>query len=81
MFSDVPSEVEDTKSIRFKKGSEDPYNWFGNYVTVCKGDHLVISVWLKFVGSVPHVSDNFGLKYHGDPDNTAGDGHVRMSSE
>lgn len=74
--NDVPSQSEtsSTRSIKFTKSSQDgqvDYCWFGQRVTVCKGDHITFSVWIKFIDTVPPKSSNFGLKHHGDPDHSA----------
>jgi len=73
---DAPGQTEtrSTRSVKFTKADRDGqvnFCWFGQHVTVCEGDHLTFSVWIKFVGSVPPKSANFGLKHHGDPDGSS----------
>ena len=74
--ADVPQDANDPRSIEFTVPKPGPFAWFGYQTTICKGDLVQFSVWLKFIGKVPTFDRDaggggIGLKHHaGNPDKT-----------
>eukprot|EP00933_Yihiella_yeosuensis_P007628 TRINITY_DN11274_c0_g1_i1.p1 TRINITY_DN11274_c0_g1~~TRINITY_DN11274_c0_g1_i1.p1 ORF type:complete len:227 (+),score=36.09 TRINITY_DN11274_c0_g1_i1:56-682(+) len=59
-------------SIEFEKtdGGDNQLCWIGWQQPVFQRQWLRLSCWIKFIGFVPLASENFGLKLHGDIQNS-----------